>query len=315
MRIAVMGAGGVGGCLGALLARSGFEVSLIARGEHLRTIQANGLRLKQDGAEFVVQVTATDDPSEAGPVDLVLYTVKTYHNSAAIPAMRPLVGPHTGILSLQNGVECHLQLAEEFGAGHAMPGAFWTASSVESPGVIATVGPRPRLSFGEEAGGTSQRAEEIREALVQAGVDVELSEDLLQVIWSKFVVLCSLAGITSAARTRIREFMQRPEGLSLFTEAMRETYSVGRAIGVNLPEDFVERSVDFIRGFPDFQNSMHLDFEQGRPTELEALNGAVVRLGREAGIETPVNQFIYAVLAPLKDGVTTSINSRGSQNG
>ncbi len=302
MRIAVMGAGGVGGCLGALLAQSGNDVSVIVRGEHLRAIQANGLRLKQDDAEFTVHVPATSNPAEIGLVDLVLYTVKTYHNAQAIPAIRPLVGPDTAVLTLQNGVECHLQLAAELGPGHAMPGAYWTASSVQSPGVIASVGPTPRLSFGEEAGGTSLRAEAIREAVQAAGIDVELSHDPLQVTWSKFVVLCSLAGITSAARTRIREFIQYPEGLELFTTAMTEVDAVGRAKSVNLPEGLVERSVEFIRGFPDFQNSMHADFENGRPTELEALNGAVVRLGREVGIPTPTNEFIYAVLLPLKDG-------------
>ena len=302
MRIAVMGAGGVGGCLGALLAQSGNDVSLIARGGHLLAIQANGLRLKQDDAEFTVHVPATSNPSEIGPVDLVLYTVKTYHNAQAIPTIRPLVGSDTAVLTLQNGVECHLQLAAELGQGHAMPGAYWTASSVESPGVVASVGPKPRLSFGEETGGTSSRAEAIRDAIEAAGIDVELSPDPLQVIWSKFVVLCSIAGITSAARTRIREFIQDPEGLELFTAAMRETDAVGRAMGVNLPEGLVERSVEFIRGFPDFQNSMHADFENGRPTELEALNASIVRMGREVAVPTPVNQFIYAVLAPLKDG-------------
>ena len=302
MRIAVMGAGGVGGCLGALLAQSGNDVSLIARGGHLLAIQANGLRLKQDDAEFTVHVPATSNPSEIGPVDLVLYTVKTYHNAQAIPTIRPLVGSDTAVLTLQNGVECHLQLAAELGQGHAMPGAYWTASSVESPGVVASVGPKPRLSFGEETGGTSSRAEAIRDAIEAAGIDVELSPDPLQVIWSKFVVLCSIAGITSAARTRIREFIQDPEGLELFTAAMRETDAVGRAMGVNLPEGLVERSVEFIKGFPDFQNSMHADFENGRPTELEALNASIVRMGREVAVPTPVNQFIYAVLAPLKDG-------------
>ena len=129
-----------------------------------------------------------------------------------------------------------------------------------------------------------------------------MSTDPLQVIWSKFVVLCSIAGITSAARTRIREFIQSTEGLDLFTEAMREVYAAGRARGVNLPPDLVERSVEFIKGFPDFQNSMHADFENGRPTELDALNGAVIRIGSEACVPTPINQFIYAVLSPLKDG-------------
>lgn len=302
MRIAVMGAGGVGGCLGALLARAGNNVSLIARGEHLRAIQTNGLRLKQNGADFTVNVPATGNPAEIGSVDLIIYTVKTYHNAHAIPAIRPLVEQSTAVLTLQNGVECHLQLAAELGPRHAMPGAYWTASSVESPGVIASVGPAPRLSFGEEADGTSRRAEAVRDAIAAAGIEVELSPDPMQVIWSKFIVLCSIAGITSAARTRIKEFMQYPEGLELFTAAMREVDAVGRARGVNLPEGLVEHSVEFIRRFPDFQNSMHADFENGRPTELEALNGAVVRMGRETGIPTPINEFIYAVLAPLKDG-------------
>lgn len=302
MRIAVMGAGGVGGCLGALLSRAGNDVSVIARGEHLRAIQVSGLRLKQDDAEFTVNVPATGNPAEIGPVDLVLYTVKTYHNAQAIPAIRPLVGPDTAVLTLQNGVECHLELASELGAGHAMPGAYWTASSIESPGVIASVGLRPKLSFGEESGVTSHRAEAVRAALAAAGIEVELSPDPMQVIWSKFIVLCSVAGITSAARTRIRAFMQYPEGLELFTAAMREADEVGRAKGINLPEGLVESSVEFILGFPDFQNSMHADFENGRATELDALNGAVVRMGRETGMPTPINKLIYAVLAPLKDG-------------
>ena len=297
-----MGAGGVGGCLGALLAQAGNEVSLIARGPHLDAIRANGLRLKKDTADFTVNIQATSDPSDIGHVDLVLFTVKTYHNAVAIPAIRPLVGPDTAVLTLQNGVECHLQLAAELGPGHALPGAYWTASSIESPGVIASVGPAPRLSFGEASGDITPRAEFVRDTLRTSGCEVELSSDPLQVIWSKFVVLCSIAGITSAARTRIREFIQSHAGLELFTTAMREVDSVGLAQGINLPADLVERSVEFIQGFPDFQNSMHADFEHGRPTELEALNGAVVRMGSEAGVPTPVNRFICAVLSPLKDG-------------
>ena len=302
MRIAVMGAGGVGGCLGALLARDGNDVTLIARGAHLDAIRSNGLRLMQDDAGFTVNVPATSDPREVGPVDLVVYTVKTYHNTAAIPSIRPLVGPNTAVLTLQNGVDCHVRLRESLGPGHALPGAYWTASSVQAPGVIASIGPTPRLSFGEERGRTSARAESIRRALRSAGVDAVLSPDPLQVIWTKFIVLCSLAGITSAARTRIREFINNQRGLDLFTAAMREVDAVGRARGVNLPDGLVEGQVEFIQGFPDFQNSMHADFENGRPTELDALNGAVVRMGREAGVPIPVNEFIYAVLLPLKDG-------------
>ena len=303
MRVAVMGAGGVGGCLGALLARDRNEVSVIARGPHLDAIRTNGLKLQRDSGDFTVNVPATDTPREVGPVDLVLYTVKTYHNAVAIPAIRPLIGPNTAVLTLQNGVDCHVRVRESLGPGHALPGAYWTASSIDAPGVVALVGASPSLSFGEERGRTSARAESIRRALRSAGIDAELSPDPLQIIWTKFIVLCSLAGITSAARTRIREFISDSRGLELFTAAMREVDSVGRAAGVNLPEGLVEQQVEFIQSFPDFQNSMHADFENGRPTELDSLNGAVVRIGAEAGFPTPINRFIYAVLSPLKDGV------------
>ncbi len=308
MRIAVMGAGGVGGCLSALLARAGNDVSLIARGAHLDAIRARDLRLQQGQDEIAVQPRATGEPLEIGPVDLVFFTVKTYHNAEAIPALHPLVGSDTAVVSLQNGVESHLQLAASLGPGHVLPGAYWTASSVESPGVISCVGESPRLSFGEENGSLTRRAKAIRDVLQQAGVQAELSEDPLQVIWSKFVVLCSIAGITSAARTRIKEFIQEPRGLDLFTSVMREVHALGRTKGVNLPDGLVERSLEFIQGFPDFQNSMHTDFESGRRTELDALNGSVVRMGLEVGIPTPINQFIYAALSPRKDGSASGLS-------
>ena len=302
MRIAVMGAGGVGGCLGALLARGGNDVTLIARGEHLAAIRAHGIRLLREDDEFTVSVEATSNPAEVGPVELVLYTVKTYHNLDAIPALRPLAGPETTILTLQNGVQCHQEVEEELGSGHALPGAYWTSSQVEAPGVVRCIGQTPRLTFGEPDGTISKRALSIRDCLTEAGIEAEVSEDAMQVIWSKFVVLSCVAGITSAARTRIKRFIGFPEGRELFVAALREVDAVGRAKGVNLPPGLVDQSLEFIEGFPDFQNSMHADFEHGRPTELEALSGAVVRLGRETGVPTPVHQFIYSVLLPLKDG-------------
>ncbi len=302
MRIAVMGAGGVGGCLGALLARGGNDVTLIARGEHLAAIRAHGIRLLREDDEFTVSVEATSNPAEVGPVELVLYTVKTYHNLDAIPALRPLAGPETTILTLQNGVQCHQEVEEELGSGHALPGAYWTSSQVEAPGVVRCIGQTPRLTLGEPDGTISKRALSIRDCLTEAGIEAEVSEDAMQVIWSKFVVLSCVAGITSAARTRIKRFIGFPEGRELFVAALREVDAVGRAKGVNLPPGLVDQSLEFIEGFPDFQNSMHADFEHGRPTELEALSGAVVRLGRETGVPTPVHQLIYSVLLPLKDG-------------
>ena len=181
MRIAVMGSGGVGSCLGALLAHAGNDVTLIARGPHLESIRAHGLRLIRDVGNISVRVPATNNSRDVGPVDLVLFTVKTYHNAAAIPAMRPLVGLDTAVLTLQNGVESHLQLSAEFGSGHALPGAFWSASSVKSPGVVASIGGSPRLSFGEESGDSSSRAKAFRDILASAGIEVELSLDPLKV--------------------------------------------------------------------------------------------------------------------------------------
>ncbi len=182
-----------------------------------------------------------------------------------------------------------------------MPGAYWSSSHVEAPGIISSAG-RERVSFGEERGGASNRSDAISDVFDKAGIEVELSQDALQVIWSKFVVLSSAAGISSAAGTRIKRFIERPQGLELFIAAVQEADAVGRAKGVNLPEDTVEQSVGIIESLPDFQYSMHTDIEHGRRTELDALSGAVVRLGLEAGVPTPVHSFIYTVLLPHKNG-------------
>ncbi len=302
MRIAVMGAGGVGGCLGALLAKDGNDVALIARGAHLEAIQANGIRLVRDEDEFTVPVTATANPAEVGPVELVLYTVKTYHNAEAIPALRPLIGPGAAVLTLQNGVQCHEEVAAELGTGHALPGAYWTSSQVEAPGVVRCIGQTPRLTFGELHGTVSERAAKIQDTLTAAGIQADVSGDAMQVLWSKLVVLSSVSGITSASRTRIKRFLEFPQGRELFVAAMREADAVGKAMGVSLPDGLVDQSLELIENFPDFQNSMHADCEQGRLTELEALSGAVVRLGRQTGVPTPVHEILYSLLLPLRDG-------------
>jgi len=305
MRIAIMGAGGVGGCLGGLLGKAGNDVWLIVRGEHLEAIRANGLKLIRPDTEFVVQVNATDNPAEVGPVDLVLFTVKTYQNRHVITTLKPLMGHETSVITLQNGVESHEQLGAVLGPSNILPGAYWASSHILSPGVIGEDVPA-QISFGEIDDTDSLRSPDIRKVFRDAGIETEISLDPLQVLWEKFIILSALAGITSAAQTRPKELLKYPDARTMFCNAMEESLAVGLAKGINLPDNLVQDSLKYIESLPDFQNSMHGDYEAGRPTELEALSGAVIRLGKQIGVKTPVHEFLYSVLLPHKDGFPTA---------
>ena len=301
MRIAIMGAGGVGGCLGGLLGKAGNDVWLIVRGEHLEAIRANGLKLVRPDTEFVVQVNATDNPAEVGPVDLVLFTVKTYQNRHVITTLKPLMGHETSVITLQNGVESHEQLGAVLGPSNILPGAYWASSHILSPGVIGEDVPA-QISFGEIDDTDSLRSPDIRKVFRDAGIETEISLDPLRVLWEKFIVLSALAGITSAAQTRPKELLKYPDARTMFCTAMEESLAVGLAKGINLPDNLVQDSLKYVDNLPDFQNSMHGDYEAGRATELEALSGAVIRLGKQIGVKTPVHELLYSVLLPHKDG-------------
>jgi 2-dehydropantoate 2-reductase len=301
MRIAIMGAGGVGGCLGGLLAKAGNDVSLIARGEHLEAIRANGLKLIRPDGEFVVKVDATDDPAEVGPVDLIIYTVKTFHNRSVITTLKPLMGEETSIITLQNGVESHELLGSVLGPSNILPGAYWASAHIQTPGVISE-DVLSKLSFGEIEVTESLRALDIRKVFRDAGIEADISTDPVQVLWQKFVVLSSLAGITSAAQTRASELLKFPDARKMFLDAMEEALAIGMARGIDLSENLAQESLEWIDTLPDFQVSMHADFEAGRVTELDALSGAVIRLGKQIGVKTPVHSFFYSVLLPHKNG-------------
>ena len=303
MRIAVMGAGGIGGNLGGLLARDGNQVTLIARGAHLEAIRSQGLRVKMPNDEFSVQVEATGDPSQAGPVDLVVFAVKTYHNAEAIPAMRPLVGKDTSVVSFQNGVETGGELAQVLGQECVLPGAAIFGAFIESPGVITNRGLPPEVVFGEIDGSASPRAKSIMDVFSKAGISVQLSDDVTKALWTKFILLPPGAGMTCATRTLVRPLMEHPEAKKMLVAAMREVEAVGRAKGVNLDSDVVEKAMELAESVPwDYQISAHVDLDRGAPLELEAFNGAVVRMGKELGVPTPVNQFLYTVLKPHMNG-------------
>ncbi len=307
MRIAVMGAGGIGGNLGGLLARGGNDVSLIVRGAHLEAIRQNGLRVKMPQDEFTAEVHATNEPGEVGPVDMVLFTVKTYHNATAIPVMCPMVGGDTAVLSLQNGVETFDELAKVLGPECVLSGAANFGAYIEVPGVVTNRGRPPEIVFGEVDGTDSHRARAIQENFQHAGIDAELSDDVTKTLWAKFLLLTSTAGITSASRVLMKPLMEHQEAREMWIAGMREVEAVGRAKGVNLDADVVEHAMSRLETLPwDYQLSMHTDLDLGRPLELEAVNGAVVRMGRQLGIPTPVNQFLYTVLKPHIDGTAST---------
>ncbi len=303
MRIAIMGAGSIGGYFGGMLARAGNEVTLIARGDNLRAIVSNGLRVVRDDEEFVVPCPATDDPAQAGIQDLALLTVKTYHNPQAIPAMAPMVGPETTVLCLQNGIDSYVSAAETLGHDRVMPGAAYIEAGHPEPGVVTQTGSVVRIVFGEADGGASERGARILETLEGAGIPAELSTDIQQTLWSKFLFIATMAGVTSLSRRTMAELMPQPEWRGVIEACMREIEAVGRASRVNLPPDIVESTLDYILSeLEQMHASMHADVMAGRPLELEALNGAVVRAGKPVNVTTPINDVIYAMLKPLIDG-------------
>jgi 2-dehydropantoate 2-reductase len=303
MRISVMGAGSTGGYFGGMLARAGNDVSLIARGDHLAAIRTNGLRVVRDDEEFTVQCPSTDDPKTVGPVDLVLLNVKTYQNEQAIIGMSPLIGTDTSVLCLQNGIDSYQAAARAFGDEKVLPGAAYIEAGRLAPGVVRQAGGVVSIVFGEVDGSRTSRSRAILETLTAAGIPGELTTDIRTGLWSKFLFIATMAGITSLARQTLAELMPRPEWRDVVQGCLREIESVGRASGVDFPQEIYHETVSYIdSNLADLQASMHSDLMAGRPLELEALNGAVVRAGRAAGVPTPINDVIYAMLKPLENG-------------
>ena len=300
MKIAMMGSGGVGGFFGGRLAHAGYDVSFVARGAHLAAMRERGLTIENEpqGDIHVARVRATDDPGAIGPVDVVIVSVKLWDTEKAARQIKPLLGPRTGVLSLQNGVVKDDILRGELGEAPVMGGVGYVATHLSRPGVIHQVGTMQRIVLGEYDGRRSERAEFLVEALKKAGVTAELSGDVRRAIWEKFVFLSALAGTTTAMRTTIGPIRQNPRTRAFLLDLMREAVAVGRAHGVALPADYAEQRLAFADGLPaDMTSSMHHDLERGNPLEVEWLSGAIVRLGDAKGVPTPANRAVWDVLA------------------
>lgn len=301
MRIAMMGSGGIGGYFGGRMAAAGNDVTFIARGKHLEAIRRNGLTIRSQelGDGLVRPANATDDPAEIGPVDCVIVGVKLWDTADAGTAIHPLLGPETMVLSLQNGVECNDILGPLVGADRLIDGVAFIASAVSEPGVIKHIGTMQRIVIGEPKGGSSDRVRALQEAMLAGGITAEISETIERTIWEKFVFLVGLSATTTLLRTTIGPIREDPESREFLHGIFRETVAVGRAKGIDLPDDFHTTRLDFADGLPaEMTSSMHHDLEAGNSLELAWLSGAVVRFGRALGIETPINQAVFAALKP-----------------
>lgn len=306
MKVAVMGAGSIGGYFGGMLARGGHNVTLIARGKNLAAIHREGLIMQTEAGRFTVPCSATDRPSEVGPVDLALLTTKTYHNADAVPAMAPMIGPDTAVLCLQNGIDSYLPLVEAFPDATALPGAAYIEAGRGGPGVVTQAGDIVRIVTGSIRGSDpshQERAKAICAAFREAGVPAEAEDDIAVTLWTKFLFITTMAGTTSLAREYLRDLLPRPEWHRIIVGCMTEIEAAGRASGVDLSPTIVADTLNYMESAKGAMSaSMHADLLAGRPMELEALNGAVVRAGDSAGVPTPINAVIYAALKPYAEG-------------
>lgn len=300
MRIAVIGSGGVGGYYGALLQQTGHEVAFLARGAHLAAMREHGLRIESAIADPVtLSVRATDRPDEVGPVNLMLFTVKSYDTEAAGALLPPLLGKDTAVLTLQNGVENVDVLINAVGRQHVLGGASYIFSTIAEPGIIRHSGGTRRIVFGELDGSRSPRAAAILGAFTATGAPVELSGQILLEMWQKYIIITAQGGMTALTRLSIGVIRQTPETFEMYLDAAEEVAAVGRAHGIPIPDGQRDRVRRFAESLEAGNySSLHHDLTHGRRMELDALPGYVVRLGRRYGIPTPVCRTIYAGLLP-----------------
>ena len=302
MKIAIMGSGGIGGYYGGLLARAGHAVTFIARAAHLASIQTNGLQVKSVHGDFLVKpAQATDNPIDIGSVDLVLFCVKTPSTEPAVQVIRPIIAPHTVVMSLQNGIDAAERVGAMIGMQHMLGAATWISSAIESPGVVRHFSQFRRIAFGELDGQTTQRAEIVLEALQSSGATVELSADIRKVLWTKFVFIAAVSAAGSLTRLEMGDYRAIPETRNLLTAIMREVEALARSQNIALEADVVEKSLAFIdASAPSIKPSMQRDIETGHVSELEAIIGIIGRKGRELNVPTPVADVAYAALLPIE---------------
>lgn len=302
MKIGVVGVGAVGGYFGARLAAASSEVHFQARGRSLAAIRQGGLRIDSVLGDVVLtpnETLATDEPSDIGPCDVVLFSVKSYDTDGAADLLAPLLHDQTAIISLQNGIDNEQRIAERIGSKHVVGGVAYLFAHRAAPGHIRHTGGPAKIVFGELNGERSPRLNDFLAECRRAGIAAEIADDIASALWSKFVFICAQAGLTTAARQPIGRIRQTAETWTLFRTVLEEAAAVGRAEGALLPPNLVQHHLAFAMALePHGRSSMYDDLVAGRRLELEALLGEVVRRGARAGVPTPVVEVIYGLLKP-----------------
>ena len=298
MRITIFGTGGVGGYFGGRLARAAAEVTFIARGEHLRAIKTDGLRVDSTEGDFVIYpAQATDDVAEVGETELVIVGVKAWQVPEAARAIKPLVGPDTTVLPLQNGVEAVPQLVDELGRDNVIGGLCRIVSYVVGPGHIRHAGFTPSVIIGEIDNRRTERISRIEATFKRAGLEITVARDIQVALWTKFLFIASFSGVGAMANAPAGVVRSDPKWRAQILKAMEEIYALAHARGIKLPPDSIDKVMGFVDGLPeDATSSMQRDIAAGKPSELESQNGAVVRMAREAGVEVPTHELIYKTL-------------------
>jgi 2-dehydropantoate 2-reductase len=300
MKIAVMGVGGLGGYYGGLLARAGHEVAFVARGAHLAALREKGLQVKSIHGDFhVAPVRATDNPGEIGPADLVLVCVKTPGLDAAAGAALQMLGPDTVVMGLQNGIDAADRIGAVTGRERVLGAVTWIATNLEAPGVIRQVSTFRRIVLGELDGRITPRVERTVAALGRMGIAVEATDNIRQVLWTKFVFIAGFSGMGALTRLEVGDYRHVPETRALMTSLMREVEALANESGAGLDPGVVDQALALIDGAaPAMKPSLQRDVEAGRPSELESMIGVIRRKGRERGLATPAADMAYAALLP-----------------
>ncbi len=305
MRVAAMAAGAVGAYFGARMANAGHDVFFIARGAHRDAMRKNGLRLDSvNGNLHLPKVNVTDDPASVGPVDAVLFAVKLWDTEKGAEAARPLIGPNTRVITLQNGVDSYERVAPILGKAHTVPGVTYVVTVIEEPGVIKQTSSFQQIICGTIDGKPDASLSAFVDAAKASGIPVTLSDNIQRDRWHKFILLTGTSGATAATRTTMGPILADPDMRALFRNIMGETLAVGRARGVALDPGYVEDRMAFADKTvpPSMKASMANDLDRGNRLELDWLAGAVSRFGREVGIPTPVNDTVYATLKRYRMG-------------
>jgi 2-dehydropantoate 2-reductase len=307
MRLAILGSGAVGGYFGAKLARSGQDVTFVARGAHLEAIRARGLEVKSASlGDFIVRAPAESDTTRIGQVDAVLVAVKAYDNDTALPMLTPLVGPDTAVLTLQNGVDSVNEVAAVVGEPRVLGGTTYVATALEAPGLIVQTGVHRSIIFGEVFGDRTRisgRVQRLADVLTAADIQVTPVADGCVPIWDKFVYLVAFSGFTGAARLPIGQLWKSAQAQEMFYATSREIAAIAKAEGVTISADRFDTLKEYMDHIPAAtRSSLLIDLEHGKRIEVEALQGASIRRAKARGVPTPITSALYAVLKPWESG-------------